>query len=50
MLRDDERLEAVGYSSREEAMQRILSGTSTPYADPAGWLATVRAAATGIED
>jgi hypothetical protein len=50
VLRDDERLEAVGYSTREGALRRILDGTGTPPADPAGWLATLRAAATGYED
>ena len=45
VLHDDERLEATGYSTREEAMRRILQCMSTP-SDPAGWLATLRAAAT----
>jgi hypothetical protein len=50
VLRDDEQLAAHGYPTREEAMRRILSGMSTPPSDPAGWLATIRAAATGLED
>jgi hypothetical protein len=50
VLRDDERLGETGYSTRQEAMRRILSGMSNPPSDPAGWLATVRAAATGLED
>jgi hypothetical protein len=50
VLRDDERLAAVGYPSREEAMRRILSGAIRQPADPAGWLAMLRAAATGLED
>ena len=48
VLRDDEQLAAVGYASHQEAIRRIVSGVSTP--DPAGWLATVRAAATGLRD
>lgn len=50
VLRDDEQLAAVGYASHQEAMRRIVSGMSTPPRDPAGWLATVRAAATGLRD
>ncbi|MCX5070779.1 hypothetical protein OOJ91_33585 [Micromonospora lupini] len=50
VLRDDERLGEVGYSDHEEALRRIMSGMSTPPRDPAGWLATVRAAATGLQD
>ena len=49
VLHDDEQLAAVGYSSRDEALRRILQGMSAP-SDPAGWLATVRAAATGLQD
>jgi hypothetical protein len=50
VLRDDEQLESVGYSSHDEALRRIVSGMSGAPRDPAGWLATVRAAATGLED
>ncbi|MGI5186495.1 hypothetical protein ACQEVZ_60715 [Dactylosporangium sp. CA-152071] len=50
VLHDDERLAAVGFSTRQEALRRILSGISSPPSDPAGWLATLRAAATGLED
>lgn len=50
VLRDDEQLAAVGYRSHDEALRRILSGLSNPPSDPAGWLATLRAAATGLED
>jgi hypothetical protein len=50
VLRDDEQLSETGYSTRQEALRRILSGMSNPPGDPAGWLATVRAAATGLED
>ncbi|GIJ40510.1 hypothetical protein [Micromonospora andamanensis] len=50
VLRDDEQLAAVGYASHQEAIRRIVSGMSTPPRDPAGWLATVRAAATGLRD
>lgn len=49
VLRDDELLERIGYRTRDEALRRIMSGMSAP-ADPAGWLATVRAAATGLQD
>lgn len=50
VLRDDEQLAAVGYASHQEALRRIMSGMSMPPRDPAGWLATVRAAATGLRD
>ncbi|MEV0005907.1 hypothetical protein AB0H28_26980 [Micromonospora sp. NPDC050980] len=50
VLRDDEQLAAVGYASHQEALRRIMSGMSTPPRDPAGWLATVRTAATGLRD
>lgn len=50
VLRDDEQLAAVGYSNHQEALRRITSGMSNPPRDPAAWLATVRAAATGLED
>ncbi|MFI7510668.1 hypothetical protein ACIBSS_28005 [Micromonospora aurantiaca] len=50
VLRDDEQLAAVGYASHQEALRRIMSGMSTPPRDPAEWLATVRAAATGLRD
>ncbi len=50
VLDDTEQLASVGCSSRYEALRRITSGMSNPPRDPAGWLATVRAAATGLED
>lgn len=50
VLRDDEQLAASGYSTRPEALRRVLGGMSSPPADPDEWLATLRAAATGLSD
>lgn len=48
VLRDSEQLKAEGYSTQKAALERILSGMSRPPADPAAWLRTLRAAATGL--
>ncbi|MBM0203525.1 hypothetical protein JNW90_10665 [Micromonospora sp. STR1s_5] len=50
VLRDAEMLKQAGYSNPREAIQRITSGMSAPPRDPARWLSTVRAAATGLQD
>lgn len=57
-LHDDGRLKEHGYSSREEAAERVFRGMSNPLfrgvsnapGDGGRWLATVRAAATGQTD
>lgn len=50
ILRDPEQLSANGYPTPREALRRILSGLSRPPQDPAAWLRTLRAAATGLTD
>lgn len=50
VLHDDDQLAAHGYPTQREALRRILDDMSTPPADPAMWLRTLRAAATGLTD
>jgi hypothetical protein len=48
VLRDDEQLEAQGYSTQKAALNRIMSGMSRQPENPDAWLQLVRAAATGV--
>lgn len=48
VLGDDERLAEHGYSTKRTALERIMNGMSGAPANPTKWLATVRAAATGL--
>jgi hypothetical protein len=50
ILDDAEQLKAQGYATPREALRRILSGMSRSPQDPAAWLRTLRAAATGLTD
>lgn len=47
VLRDQEELEATGYSTQKAALDRITSGMGRPPANPTAWLRTLRLAATG---
>jgi hypothetical protein len=47
VLRDQEQLEAIGYSTEKAALDRITSGMSRPPANPRAWLRVLRLAATG---
>lgn len=47
VLHHDDRLKEQGYSSRDDAVDRVLRGMSNPPRVAGQWLATVRAAATG---
>jgi hypothetical protein len=47
VLRDKEALEANGYPTEKEAMERILSGMGRPPTNPRAWLRLLRLAATG---
>ena len=50
VLRDAGQIKAWGYSTREAALDRILSGMGRPPQSPAAWLRLLRAAATGLND
>lgn len=47
ILRDVDQLSAHGYSTPREALRYVVSGMTRPPQDPAAWLRTLRAAATG---
>ena len=49
VLRDDEMLEQVGHS-RDSAVARVFDGMAERVQGRAGWVAAVRAAATGMTD